>query len=295
MEKIGLGIDIGASFTRACIGYKNGKIVKKIKIETEKKNKNLFLKNLKEIVEKLNFKGEKIGISSFGPLDIKKKEILKGPNVEIKEKIRIGKFFEKLGFEIVLLNDCDCAVIAEKILGIGKNYENLVYLTFSTGIGAGAIINGKLLIGKRGNATEFGHIAIKTNYNLKCGCGSFNHWEAFCGGNGMENYFLKKYGKKFTAKEIFKNYNKNPFKKFLDEIMEINAIGIANIINTLEPEIIIVGGSVFLNNKEIFDKCFKKVEKYLINEKCKICPTKFNEDTPLIGALLISLEKTNLF
>ncbi len=70
------------------------------------------------------------------------------------------------------------AVWGEYLFGIGKGADNLIYMTFSTGIGAGIIVDGHLLVGKDGNAHEIGHLVIDINSGIQCGCGGYGHWEA---------------------------------------------------------------------------------------------------------------------
>lgn len=294
MEKIGLALDIGASNLRACTFDKNFNFLKLIEEKSNFSSKKSFFNQIKRIIKSLNFNLKTIGISSFGPLNIRKKYIYNAPNIKIKGKIEIGKFLNKIGYECNILNDCDCAVLAEKLFNF-KKCENIVYVTFSSGIGVGAIINNKLLIGKSGNATEFGHIPIKVKEKVYCGCGKVSHWEAFCGGKNMEKLFYKKFKFKFSTEQIFKNYNKNPFKKFVDEIMEINAMGIATIINVLEPEILVIGGAVALNNKRIFSKLERLCEDYLINKKPKFYFSKFGNYAPLKGACLLSFNNFNFY
>jgi glucokinase len=86
------------------------------------------------------------------------------------------------------LNDCAAAVLGERHFGAGKGLENLAYVTLSTGLGGGAIVDGHLLIGKDGNAVEVGHITIDPGSSLICGCGSPGHWEAYSSGSNIPNF-----------------------------------------------------------------------------------------------------------
>ncbi len=209
----------------------------------------------------------------------------------------------KFKVDVKLINDCKAAVLAEKQFGDGKNYENIVYLTFSSGIGCGAIINGKLIEGKDGNACEIGHTVIDINSKLKCGCGAYGHWEAYCAGKNIPN-FVKYLAKNFDYKNSllyeksnkFKNLDSklvfecakenDKFSKFvINEIGKINSIGISNVINIFDPEFISIGGSIAINNKkEILNPIKKYIKKYCINRIPKIKITKLN-DIVLLGAL----------
>src|SRR4030067_557708 len=84
----------------------------------------------------------------------------------------------ELKVPVSLINDCAGAALGETTFGAAKGVENFVYITISTGIGGGAIVNGTLLLGKDGNGHEVGHFVIDYDGRLTCGCGKKGHWGA---------------------------------------------------------------------------------------------------------------------
>jgi len=217
------GIDIGATWTRIAIADNNGKIISKTRIETLKKNETkeemlLRLESaLRDIMRIADTKHlEAIGVGSIGPLDMKKGVILHTPNLPI-ENIPIGSYLsKKFDSHTYVVNDCIAAVVGEKYFGAGKDVENLVYITLSSGIGGGAIVDGNILFGKDGNAVEIGHIVVDYRGSLRCGCGGYGHWEAYTSGKNIGrfvSYLLEtKYGYQSYAESVLSRYVDSPSK-----------------------------------------------------------------------------------
>ncbi|MHB8819570.1 MAG: ROK family protein, partial [Bellilinea sp.] len=123
-----------------------------------------------------------------GYLDINTGVIFEAPNVPGWIDLPLRDLLEEEFHTRVLLgNDANLAAIGEWRYGAGIGYDNLLYLTISTGIGGGAIINGKLMTGARGLAGEFGHFTIVPNGPL-CGCGHRGHLEAVASGTAIAKY-----------------------------------------------------------------------------------------------------------
>jgi glucokinase len=303
-EEFAIAIDLGATNLRVALISKNGKFLKRIKTKTPHQGKNgrIITDQLLNLVEKIicvvenqKLKILGIGISSIGPLDYKKGEVVNSPNIPFKTVPVVPPLEKKFKLPVYLYNDCTAAVWGEKHFGAGKNFKNIVYITISSGIGGGAIVDGHVLIGRSGNAVEIGHLKIDTRYNFLCGCKKGKgHWEAYCSGNNLPRFFkfwVQKNKIKFkvnfikTSKDIFEFAKKKNrvILKFLDEIGKLNAAGLNNVIVAYDPEIITLGGSVVLYNKKFILPYFKKhLERYLKLPKIIVTPLK--EDVTLFGA-----------
>lgn len=299
-QKIAIAIDLGATNTRVALVDITGKILDKRKELTVKKGKNgaVIAEQIIAMIDSL-IKGKKItkfsgiGISSFGPLDYKRGGVW-GPNVPFKFIPLVKPLKNKFKLPVILLNDCRAAVLGEKYFGLGKKSNNLVYITISSGIGGGAIINGNLILGQDGNAGEIGHMTVDSKYNFTCNCGrGYGHWEGLASGENLPNFFkfwLKKNNlevnfKYKTSENIFyhANINKIANRFIVDEIGKINARAISNIIALYNPDLITIGGSVALNNKSlILNPILKNIDHYLRTPKIKI--TALGDDIGLLGA-----------
>jgi len=278
-----IAIDLGASKLRVALVNKRGIIEKKEEIKTPKKE---LLKEVDLLVRKMREEGvEGIGVSSMGFLD--QKGVIHNPANLPYKKIPLKGFLQKnFSLPIEIKNDGLAGAWGEKVYGEGKKYKNLIYLTFSSGIGGGIIENNRPLFGKNNNAGEVGHLTVDSKYNLPCKCQKGKgHWESYCSGNNIPSFFKEwlKFHKKEsdlkTTKEILQE--KETISKFIKELTEINMRGISDLSACFDPEIIFFGGPVFLENKEAMFSPLKKQE-FINDPKLKISSLK--ENAPLLGA-----------
>ncbi|MFH1401491.1 MAG: ROK family protein, partial [Parcubacteria group bacterium] len=164
MEKnIAIAVDLGATNIRMALISRQGKIIKKIKEKTPKTGRSgiIISEQIKRMIYSLVPKEgirkmAGIGIGSIGPLDLKKGAVVNTPNVPFKFIPVVKPLEKEFKLKVSLFNDCRAGVWGEKCFGAGKGKENLVYITISTGLGGGAIVNDKLLLGADGNAGEIG-------------------------------------------------------------------------------------------------------------------------------------------
>lgn len=289
-----IAIDAGATNLRIALMGDNGRILSRASFATDGPN---LLEQFYAGIEAFEaFEG--IAVAFAGPISRKEGAILKAPNISAEKLYLVSTLEKKYGKKAVLMNDCVAAVLAEKYYGAGKNHDNLAYVTISTGIGCGVIVDGKALLGKDGNAHEVGHMVIDTISQLKCGCGGRGHWEAYCSGKNMPQYAkhliqteyagqpsaLSADGKNMSAEKLLGMENDKVASEIIGKIGRLNAAGFANIINVYDPEIITVGGSVALKNKRILEDIKDSVQEYAINRLPEIRLTSLGEDICLYGA-----------
>jgi len=255
-----------------------------------------------------------IGIGAAGPLDLKDGSIIHSPNLGFDHIPLVKPLEEEFGVPIHLANDCVAAVVAEKEFGQGRGCANLVYVTISSGIGAGVFVDNHLLIGKDGNAHEIGHITIDHSGRLVCGCGKRGHWEAYCGAANIPNLIKLKLGSKapteiersllyracvgdfdkLSSEDLFESARKGDTLALLivQEIGRLNAIGFANVANAYDPELISVGGTVALANPGlILEPVRQRIGEHSVNRIPEIRLTELGENIVLYGALALSRQQ----
>lgn len=251
-----------------------------------------------------------IGIGSIGPLELSTGRIVNTPNLPFKDIPVVNPISEAFGVPVKLLNDCCAAALGEHLYGAGRSVENLVYITFSTGLGGGAIVDGHLLQGKDGNAHEIGHLTIDPDSELVCGCGGRGHWEAYSSGANIPKYaewliqrseaqnrfkhVIEKNRALGSAEEIFsKAYKGDVLASWIvEKIGEVNAIGFSDVINVYDPELITVGGSIAIENPDLILKpVLNNVSRHTINRIPKIMITPLLRDTVLYGALALAMDE----
>lgn len=311
MKDYVIGIDLGGTKISCAISDLDGKVIAQTTIPTlaqegETAVLNRIIKSVDTVISESGVSASEIkaiGIGSPGPLDSKKGIIVTTPNLPFKNFNLVKPISEHFLIPAYLDNDANVAAIGEFMFGAGRGSENMVYVTVSTGVGGGAIINGKIYRGNTCNALEIGHTTVFPG-GPRCGCGNIGCLEAVASGtaigrraneavNSKVETSLKNYDK-VTSYEVFKEAEKGDVvsKKILDEALTYLGIGISNIIVSFDPEKIIIGGGVSKGGDIVFNKvkevvnerCFK-----VMAESCKIEPAGLGTDAGVIGAVALAI------
>lgn len=208
--------------------------------------------------------------------------------------------FVNLPTQIKLQNDAKCAAIAENAYGVLNGYQNSMFLTLGTGIGGAVILEGKLLEGKYFSGCEFGHITIDIN-GEQCKCGKRGCFELYASmrnfkTNLKESLGLSQYTSSEQLLEMLK-YNKvlekndERIEQVIDEYIGNLAIGISNLINIFEPEIIGIGGSFAYFEEYLLEKLKDKIlnSNLLFNPRSDIIikTALLKNDAGIIGASML--------
>ena len=319
--RLGVGVDLGATKLRVCVGDETGRLLwhRSSSMSTPKSVEqyvDAFRSRVSEGVRVAKEEGALagIGVASTGPLDLKKGGIMYPSNLPYKFIPVVGPLREAFGTDVVLMNDANSGALGEWNFGTGKKHANLVYITISTGIGGGAIVDGHLLIGKDGNAAEIGHLVVDPSGRLTCGCGRKGHWEAYCSGRNMPNFArmlaaddadraaagsrhdLQTARRMLSsARSIFGAARKGDrlARRVVREVGELNALGVANVVNMFDPSLVVLGGAVALNNRDAILKPIRqKVSRHAINRAPEIVLTSLGDNVGLIGALSLVFPKS---
>jgi len=227
-----------------------------------------------------------IGVGAVGPLDIQTGKILYTPNLPAWRGTPIVKLLERaFGLPVVLDNDANAAALAE--LKSGHRKKNFIYLTLSTGIGAGIVINGKLYRGATGNAGEAGHMTIETSSKApKCGCGKRGCLEALASGSAIAKRAKKLLKLKHASAElVFQRAQTGNRKaqRIIEEAAFYLGVGLANLSEIFDPELIVLGGGL-TKSWALFKKTVQKTLKRYARQAPEIVLTKLGDDNVLIGA-----------
>jgi len=283
-----IGIDLGGTKIRGVLINSNGNVIKEKEIFVENNFKK-DLEKLVSIIKEFDYKDiDGIGVGVPGLLDNKREKVVNFPNLSGWENFNLKKYLEKeFKKKVRLENDANCVALAEKKFGNGKNYSNFIVLTLGTGVGGGIIINDKLYIGK-GNAGEIGY--IKVGGMEKCFYNQIGCFESLANGSAIirmtkeskinvrDPIELAKLAKQGNNKAI------NVFNKFGENLGK----GIVNLIFTLDPEIILIGGGISKNGKLILSPAREYIEKN-INYKVNLKIVKFVKYGGAIGAACLFL------
>lgn len=301
MEKI--GIDLGGSHIAIGVIDKNGKILEK----TEKRLKGKITAEVKKVIEETIFetvekyrkeyKIDEIGIAIPGTVN--KTEVIKSVNLGLKNYKIVDVLNKKINIPIKIKNDAKSAAIAESKFGALKGYNRVLFLTLGTGIGGAVIINNKLLDTGDLPGCEIGHMVIEKD-GLECNCGRKGCFEKYASMKAFKNNLRKTlgYDENFSGKELLalikntkkedKNYN--VINKIKQEYIVYLSIGLANLINIFEPEVIGIGGSfVYFEDVLLDDLKNEIISKDMLFNKRKeinIQTAVLGNEAGIIGAVL---------
>lgn len=199
-----IGIDIGGTKCAVIAGTEQMEIYERIAFPTETAKGpdhaiGLLLKHASEMADKYGRAHLKAaGISCGGPLDSKRGLVLSPPNLPGWDEVPIvQQFNEALGVPVYLQNDANACALAEWKFGAGKGTDNMIFLTFGTGMGAGLIIDGRIYAGTNDLAGEVGHIRLEDDGPI--GFGKKGSFEGFCSGGGIAQMAQKAAANKIAA------------------------------------------------------------------------------------------------
>ncbi|ADV64904.1 ROK family protein [Desulfurococcus mucosus] len=310
-----IAVDIGASKTRIAL-CDGSRILDKVVFSTPRTGDSrtiaeaIVSKTIEKWREELG-SIEAVGVASIGPLDLERGRVVKTPNLPFEEIELLEPLSRMLGVKVYVVNDAVAGAWGEKHFGAGRHVRNLLYVTLSTGVGGGVVVDNHLLLGKQGNAHEIGHIVVDYDSDLRCGCGGYGHWEAYAGGGNLPRvalWLLEKNpglyrgsvlaerlrsGIQVTSVDVFSLYRAgDPLAAdVVGHYIRATAAGLASAINVYDPELVIIGGGVFLNNADILLKPVKRrVLKEIVTRPPIIQPTSLGDDVGLYGALAIAVE-----
>lgn len=306
-----IGIDLGGTKISGAVADFDGNIVSQYTIPTKaEEGEEAVLQRIILVIEKVIEESKvakdkivTIGIGSPGPLDAKEGKIITTPNLPFRNFNLVKPLKDKFNIHVYLDNDANVAAMGEYIFGAGKGTSNMIFVTVSTGIGGGAILNGKIYRGNTSNALEIGHMTLEKD-GPRCNCGNYGCAEALASGTAIGRLAKEEITKgvktslttyeNVTSYEVFKEAEKGDAvaKAVLDKALNYLGICIANIIVSFDPEMVIIGGGVSKGG----DIVFKKVQE-VVNKRCfksmaestKIVPAGLGTNAGLMGAVALAI------
>ena len=314
MAKNRIGIDVGGTNVKIALVNDEGQIIYSNSVPTRAEmGYEYTVNNIKQAIyellkeTKLETKDiQGIGFGFPGQVDYKEGIVRNAPNIPGWVEIPIAKIFEdEFNIPTRVDNDVRCAALGELNYGAGKGCENLICITVGTGIGSGLIINGKLARGASNAAGEIGHIKLQMNDGPICGCGDTGCFEAFASGPAIvamaEEYI--KGGKATKYREMAGSNPITPYivseaakagdpvaKRIFTIIGEYLGIGLAGVVNLLNPEKIIIGGGVADAGEILINplvETLKKRAMKIAGDTVQVVPAQLGNTAGVIGASLL--------
>lgn len=311
-----VGIDIGGTNSKIGILNSNGDILKSTSIKTESiegvdYTLNKIWASVLELADELDITRDLIkgiGMGIPGPV-IDQKKVGFFANFPWEKNINISEKMEGIsGIKTRLDNDVNVIALGETLYGAGKGYSKSVTIALGTGVGGGIFIDGKLISGATGAGGEIGHMKLEKEGKI-CGCGQKGCFEAYASATGVIREALSRLQinknnelyrlidgdlNKLEAKHVFDAAKKgDKFSlEIVDYVSEYLAMGIGNVLNIINPEVIILSGGVALAGEILLDKVKEKLPNYALGitiENLQIKLGQLGNDAGIKGASALTI------
>jgi glucokinase len=310
-----VGVDLGGTTIKAGLVDRDGRILIQSSIDTKVgRDYRLIIEDMRKQIEKLlkdygscNDDIESIGIGAPGLMNYKSGYAIYCTNLfwnNVPFGVLLKEHFQK---PVYIENDATVAGLAESLFGSTRNVSNSVFLTIGTGIGGGIIINNKIYSGSHFAGSEIGHMIIGDNF-YRCNCGNIGCLETFASATAMIKYAIHRLEKdkmkskildkaegkteKINAKIIFDAAKEGDQlgKETVDRMIKYLSIGIINVCNMLDPDIIAIGGGVSKAGDYLIDRLKAEVGKMFFTPNIKygdIVLAQLGNEAGILGAAFL--------
>ncbi len=306
-----IAVDIGGTSMRAaCYPARGHKQLKLVKIATQHPTESP-LDRLIKLITSVWPAGEPvagIGAAAPGPVDPYKSIVLSAPNIPTWVNLPLASLLHKhFGVPVCIGNDANLAALGEWKYGAGKGHRHLVYLTVSTGIGGGVIMDNRLLLGYHGLAAELGHITVERD-GPRCSCGQRGHLEALASGPSIARWveaeLLKGVTSSLSAVNPITTKLVAEAAKQGDDLA-IRALAraggfigraVADFLHMYNPSIVIIGGGVSLSGELLMKSLRKEMQAHVMDshylDHLSVTTAALGDETGLLGALVLARDLT---
>ncbi len=315
-----IGVDVGGTKVAAGLVNAGGEILQQTRVPMVAAGSAADgLRAVLQAIEVLNadkpgtVRG--IGICSPGPLDPETGVIINPPNLPCWRNFPLAAEVSRLYHVPVKVdNDANAAALAEALWGAGRGYKNIFYATVGTGIGTGIVFDGRLYRGRTGAAAEGGHVSIDYR-GPRCGCGKPGCIEALAAGPGIArraraclaeasatSTMLQLAGgsiEKVTSEIVAQAYAAgDPLAgKVIGETIDLLGLWLSNMVEVLEPDVVILGGGVSSMLKPLLGDIQDRLCAYSVNSRAKEIPivlARYGIDAGIAGGAALSFEEASV-
>lgn len=303
-----VGVDVGGTKVAAGLVDTNGEIgsqsrVPMVSNASAEQGLNAVLQAISEVIPNGETQVAGIGICAPGPLDPKTGVILNPPNVPCWRNFPLAEAVRKAyRVPVHVDNDANAAALAEARWGAGRGYPSVFYATIGTGIGTGIIFDGHIFHGRTGSAAEGGHVSIDYRGPV-CGCGKPGCIEVLASGTaiakraretiaaGCRSSMLELAGgdlEGVTGEIVGKAFAAgDPLAmKMLTETADMVALWLGNMIDLLDPHVIVIGGGAAALLQPFFDQMRQRVPQLTVNPRANEVPivsSRYGADSGIAG------------
>lgn len=291
-----IGVDIGVDDLTVLLTDLDGSIVSEHYFELEQSSVDetmvLLLKTIEQVISTMP--GSPYGLIGIGicvpGLVNRSEQIVLTPNthwngVDVKKQVE-----DAFNVPVTIENEANAGAYGEHIYGAAKAFDDFMYVSISTGIGVGLVLNNELYRGVHGFSGEMGHMTIDFN-GPKCNCGNRGCWELYA----SEKAFRQSLPADWDEKELNKRFQQNDVVLFrsLENFGHHLGIGLVNIANTFDPEAIILRNPLIESNPFVLNAVKNTLSSRMnvrFETECAFLPSTLGKNAPALGACSMMIE-----
>ena len=296
MQRYYLGVDIGGTAVKTGIVDESGRVISKSETEIDQSCKTesvmqTVIRSIKEIVEADICEFAGIGVAAAGCIDtVRGKVALNGGNVPGWSGTEVCKILkDEFELPVSLANDGNCVALAEAWVGAARDCSDVVCVVLGTGLGGGIISGGRLIEGKCGFAGEIGHFMTHAGGN-RCSCGKQGCYEAYAATSALVREALKVNPGWSSGRLLFADANRGDKSalKVVDAWTDEVAFGIAGLVQIFNPEVVLIGGGVSVQEELVINPVREKVLALIMEDftvGLQIKRAELGNDAGMVGAV----------
>jgi len=311
VNQVVIGVDLGGTNMRTALLSPDGLILDRHKVSTHAAEgwKQVVARLVENIVRYQKIAIGKgltvaaVGVGAPGVIQMDSGIVVKSPNFPDWNNLPLKEVLEKaLNVPVFIENDANAAALGEQWLGAGRDINSMILLTLGTGVGGGIVLNKQIWQGADGMAGEIGHMTLIPDGRL-CGCGNTGCLEMYASARGIVQSYREAVNSsgiamvaELSSEQIYQaaRDGETVACKVMKDMGRMLGIGIANLINIFNPQMIVLGGGVkdawqlFINatQEEVMRRAFK-----VPAERTKIVPSLLGDDAGMVGAAAVALQK----
>lgn len=301
MDRVAIGVDLGGTNTRTSLVSGNGDVLDRLKEATcvpegHAKVIERLVRNIRAEVSSAERRGlavAAVGVGAPGVIHGRTGVVVKSPNFPDWNDLPLKRILEReLELPVVIENDANAAALGEQWRGAAQGIGSMILLTLGTGVGGGIVLDGKIWHGADGMAGELGHMTIVPD-GRACGCGNTGCLEMYASSRGIVLAFGEERGgqgpQAVTSEQVTQAAREGgeAALRAVQRMGRCLGIGIANLINIFNPEMVVLGGGVMeawdLFIGSTLDEVRKRAFAYPA-ERTRIVPSLLGDDAGMMGA-----------
>lgn len=299
MDRYYIGLDVGG--TKIAGGLvRNGHVSHAVTVPTEaNRGAAAVLANIKKVIAVFDTpQVAAVGIGITGEVSAATGTLVQAHNLPkgLQHFPLARRLSKVIGKPVSVENDARCLTLGEAVYGAGRRYDLVTGMTLGTGIGGGIVAAGRIVRGRNGTAGEVGHLTI-VEHGAPCSCGQRGHLEAYASGPGLSHLYRELTGRTVEPREVDTRVARREAaaRQAYAMFAEALAVGLANIITVVNPDVIVVGGGLS-HIRALWEPAIEQVRPFLLYDDLRttpIVPAALGPAAPILGAALVAQRQLN--